>query len=99
MNPHDIILRPVLSEKALAASAESTRAPKYAFYVHPSANRTQVKDAVERVFEVSVEKINLLNVRGKEKTLGRFRGLRAKRKKVIVTLKPGERIAQLEGLT
>ncbi len=99
MNPHDVILRPVLSEKALTASAESERAPKYAFYVHPSANRAQVKDAIQKVFEVSVEKINLLNVRGKEKTMGRYRGIRAKRKKVIVTLKPGERIAQLEGLT
>jgi large subunit ribosomal protein L23 len=95
VNPHDIILKPVLSEKALT----EVEASKYAFYVHPSANRTQVKDAVERVFGVDVVKLNLMNVRGKEKTLGRFRGVRPKRKKVIVTLKPGQRIQQLEGLT
>ncbi|WP_049773178.1 50S ribosomal protein L23 [Truepera radiovictrix] len=74
-------------------------AGKYAFYVHPSANKTQIKDAIERVFEVDVLKLNLLNVRGKEKTMGRFRGVRPRRKKVIVTLKPGQRIQQLEGLT
>lgn len=95
MNPHDVILRPVLSEKVLGEMGLS----KYAFYVHPRANKTQVKDAIERVFEVDVVKLNLLNVRGKEKTMGRFRGVRPGRKKVIVTLKPGQRIQQLEGLT
>jgi large subunit ribosomal protein L23 len=95
VNPHDVILRPVLSEKVLAEMG----AGKYAFYVHPSANKTQIKEAIERVFEVDVLKLNLLNVRGKEKTMGRFRGVRPRRKKVIVTLKPGQRIQQLEGLT
>ncbi len=95
MNPHDVILKPVLSEKVLGEIGLS----KYAFYVHPHANRSQVKDAVERVFEVDVVKLNLLNVRGKEKTMGRYRGVRPKRKKVIVTLKAGQRIQQLEGLT
>ena len=95
MNVHDVILRPVLSEKALATVEDS----KYAFYVHPNANRTQIKDAIESVFSVDVLKINLANVRGKEKTLGRYRGLRPKRKKATVTLRPGQRIAQLEGLT
>ncbi len=95
MNAHDIILGPVLSEKALGIIEES----KYAFYVHPKANRTQVKDAVERVFNVDVMKINLLNVRGKEKSMGRYRGFRPARKKVIVTLREGQRIQQLEGLT
>lgn len=95
MNPHDVILMPVLSEKALA----NIEAGKYAFYVHPKANRTQVKDAIERVFNVEVVKINMLNVRGKAKTLGRFAGRRPQRKKAVVTLKPGQRIEELEGLT
>jgi large subunit ribosomal protein L23 len=95
MNPHDVILRPVLSEKALTG----VEASKYVFYVHPSANRTQVKDAVELVFGVDVVKLNLANVRGKEKTMGRFRGVRPQRKKATVTLRPGQRIQQLEGLT
>ena len=95
MNPHDVILRPVLSEKAVVAIDTG----KYAFYVHPSANRTQIKDAIETVFEVEVKKINLQTVRGKEKRMGRTRGLTARRKKAIVTLAAGQRIAQLEGLT
>ena len=94
MSPHDVILRPVLSEKALTG----IEASKYVFYVHPNANRTQIKDAVELVFGVSVVKLNLVNVRGKEKTMGRYRGLRPKRKKAMVTLRAGQRIQQLEGL-
>lgn len=94
MNPHDVILRPVLSEKALTG----IEASKYVFYVHPNANRTQIKDAVELVFGVQVVKLNLTNVRGKEKTMGRYRGVRPKRKKAMVTLREGQRIQQLEGL-
>ena len=95
MSPHEVILRPVLSEKAVGG----IDAGKYAFFVHPAANRTQIKDAVELVFEVEVLKINLQNVNGKEKRMGRTKGFTAKRKKAIVTLAPGQRIAQLEGLT
>lgn len=95
MTPHDTILRPVVSEKAVVAIEDS----KYAFFVHPSANRTQVKDAVERVFGVDVVKVNMVNVRGKVKSLGRHKGVRPARKKAIVTLKDGQRIEELEGLS
>ncbi len=95
MNPHDVILRPVLSEKAIGG----IELGKYVFYVHPGANRTQIKDALELVFSVDVVKLNLSNVRGKEKTMGRYRGTRPQRKKAVVTLRPGQRIQQLEGLT
>jgi large subunit ribosomal protein L23 len=95
VTPHDTILRPVVSEKAVVAIEDG----KYAFFVHPKASRTQIKDAVERVFGVDVLKINMLNVRGKVKTMGRFRGTRPARKKAIVTLKPGQRIEELEGLS
>ncbi len=95
MNPHDVILAPAMSEKSVAGA----RAGKYAFYVYPGANRTQIKEAVETVFEVDVVKINLQLVRGKAKALGRYVGKKADRKKAIVTLKPGQRIQQLEGLT
>ncbi len=95
MTAHDVIFAPVLSEKAVAGVEES----KYAFYVHPKANRSQIKDAVETVFDVDVVKINLVNLRGKVKSLGRYSGCRPARKKAIVTLKPGQRIQQLEGLT
>jgi len=92
---HDVILRPVLSEKALSTVEQG----KYAFYVHPKANRTQIKDAIEIVFDVNVVKINVSNVRGKVKSLGRYSGRRPERKKALVTLAEGQRIQELEGLT
>jgi len=95
MTAHEVVMRPVMSEKAVMGIADS----KYAFYVHPKANRTQVKDAIETVFNVDVVKINLINVKGKIKSLGRYSGRRPARKKAIVTLKPGQRIQELEGLT
>lgn len=94
MSPHDVILSPVLSEKALSGIDDG----RYVFFVRPGANRTQIKEAVEKVFSVEVVKINLIKVRGKEKRMGRFAGRRPERKKAIVTLKPGQRIQQLEGL-
>ena len=95
MNPHDVILAPVLSEKAVGEMSLG----KYSFYVHPDANRTQIKDAIELVFKVDVTKINLQNREGKVIRQGRFEGRRPERKKAIVTLKAGQRIEQLEGLS
>lgn len=95
MTPHDVLLRPVLSEKAVGAIDSGT----YAFFVHPDASRTQVKDAVEQVFNVEVVKVNVQNVRGKAKRLGRYAGRTAARKKAIVKLAAGQRIQQLDGLT
>ncbi|HRQ10276.1 MAG: 50S ribosomal protein L23 [Trueperaceae bacterium] len=95
MNPHDVIFAPVLSEKAVQAIADG----KYSFYVHPQANRVQIREAIETVFKVDVTKVNLLTVTGKVKRQGRFSGRRPERKKAIVTLKAGQRIQQLEGLS
>lgn len=95
MNAHEILLRPVLSEKAVGVIG----AGKYSFFVNPNANRTQVKDAVERAFNVEVVKINMQQVRSKTKRLGRFAGRTPRRKKAIVTLAEGQKIQQLEGLT
>ncbi len=95
MTAHEVILSPVLSEKAVTAIGDG----KYSFFVHPKANRVQIKEAIETVFEVDVTKINLVNVRGKLKRLGRYAGHASRRKKAIVTLKTGQRIEQLEGLS
>jgi large subunit ribosomal protein L23 len=95
MRAHEILLRPVLSEKAVAVIGVG----KYSFFVHPDANRTQVKDAIERSFNVEVVKINMQQVRSKTKRLGRFAGRTPRRKKAIVTLAAGQKIQQLEGLT
>lgn len=95
MNPHDVILAPALSEKAVSAIESG----KYTFYVHPDANRTQIKEAIETVFEVEVTKINLVKVSGKLKRQGKYQGRTADRLKAIVTLKAGQRIEQLDGLS
>lgn len=95
MSPFDVIQKPVLSEKAVMEIENG----KYAFFVHPEANRTQIKDAVETVFEVDVVKINVQTRRGKVQRMGRFVGRTAERKKAIVTLAAGQKIQQLEGLT
>lgn len=95
MKAHDVIHVPVLSEKAVSMIADG----KYSFYVHPKANRSQIRDAVEDVFKVNVVNVNLINVKGKLKRQGNWAGRRPQRKKAIVTLKPGQRIEQLEGLS
>ena len=95
MNPHDVILKPVLSEKAVSGIDGG----RYTFFVHPKANRVQIKKAVQEVFNVDVLKVNLINQRGKVRRMGRLVGRDAHRKKAIVTIKPGQRIQQLEGLT
>lgn len=97
MSPQQIILRPVISEKALEY-IDYDDGCKYTFYVHPKANRTQVKDAIEQIFDVDVVKITTSNLRGKIKRMGRFAGQRPNRKKATVTLAAGQRIQQLEGL-
>jgi len=94
-NLHQILKRPVLSEKAHGA-AESGR---YSFYVDPRVNRAQVKEAVETLFKVDVVWVNVLNVQGKPKRMGRSVGKRPDRKKAIVQLAPGQKIDALQGLT
>ena len=90
----DIILAPVLSEKAYAGFAEG----RYTFWVHPSANKSTIKNAVEEAFKVKVVSVNTQNTLGKNKRLGRFMGKRIDRKKAIVQVAAGQRIEALEGL-
>src|SRR5699024_3907820 len=94
-NPHDLIIAPVLSEKALSGIADS----RYVFYVKPGSNRVAVRKAVEQVVGVNVVTVNLLRARGKYTTTGRFTGKTADRLKAVVTLRAGQRSAQLDGLT
>lgn len=82
MNSYDIILKPVLSEK----SYQGISTKKYTFKVHPDANKTQIKIAVEEVFGVKVEKVNTLNMDGKIKRMGKNSGRRSSYKKAIVQL-------------
>lgn len=90
----DIILAPVLSEKAYGGFAEG----RYTFWVHPSASKTAIKNAIEEAFKVKVVAVNTQNTLGKDKRLGRFSGKRPDRKKAIVQVAAGQKIEALEGL-
>ena len=84
MNYHDIIIRPVLTEKSYDMIGNKT----YTFIVDKRANRSEVKEAVEAVFSgVEVEKVNIVNKTGKIKRQGRYEGRTASTKKAYVTLK------------
>jgi large subunit ribosomal protein L23 len=82
MDARDIIKRPVITEKSTDQMTEK----KYTFEVDVKANKTQVKDAIEVIFGVEVEKVNLMNYKGKFKRMGKFGGYTNKRRKAIVKL-------------
>ncbi len=90
---HRVLVQPLLTEK-ITALREKTNT--VGFVVHPEANRVQIKQAVEALLKVKVEKVNLMNVRGKVKRLGRFSGKRSDWKKAFVTLKAGEKLEMYE---
>jgi large subunit ribosomal protein L23 len=89
----DVLLSPVSSEKAYAQMAQG----KYSFWVHPKANKTLVRNAVQKAFGVNVLDVNIQNVRGRSRRVGRFTGETAARRKAIVQLKEGQKIEMLEG--
>lgn len=83
----DIILKPVITE----ASMEDLRAGKYTFRVLKTANKTEIKDAVEKIFGVKVAKVNTLRMRGRTRRMGRYEGTTPSWKKAIVTLAEGSK--------
>jgi large subunit ribosomal protein L23 len=90
---HRVLVHPLLTEK-ITGLREKTNT--VGFVVHPEADRVQIKQAVEALLKVKVEKVNLMNVRGKVKRLGRFSGKRSDWKKAFVTLKAGEKLEMYE---
>ena len=87
-DPRDILLAPVASEKSYGLIDEG----KYTFIVAPTANKTQIKIAVEKVFGVKVVSVNTLNRQGKRQRTRYGWGKRVDRKRAIVTVAPGEKI-------
>ncbi|WP_416829451.1 50S ribosomal protein L23 [Ectobacillus polymachus] len=81
-DPRDIIKRPVITERSMEVTAEK----KYTFDVDVKANKTEVKQAVEEIFGVKVEKVNIMNYKPKFKRVGRYSGLTNRRRKAIVKL-------------
>ena len=87
-DPRDVLLAPVISEKSYGLLDEN----KYTFIVRPDANKTQIKIAVEQVFNVTVLDVNTLNRQGKRKRTRSGFGRRKNTKRAIVSLAPGDRI-------
>jgi large subunit ribosomal protein L23 len=87
-DPRDILLRPVISEKSYGLIDEG----KYTFIVAPDANKTQIKIAVEKVFDVKVTSVNTINRQGKRKRTKSGYGKRNDTKRAVVSLAPGDRI-------
>jgi large subunit ribosomal protein L23 len=92
MNPHQIIIRPLITEK----NTNLMQYNKYSFEVDRNASKSQIKYAIETIFNVSVTKVNTMNVRGKLRRRGQKYGYQSDWKKAIVTLTPGDRIDLFE---
>ena len=92
-DPRDVVVRPVVSEKSYGL----LDAGQYTFLVRPDANKTQIKIAVQEIFDVTVTSVNTLNRPGKRKRTRRGYGARPDTKRAVVTLAPGETIDVFSG--
>jgi large subunit ribosomal protein L23 len=93
LHPNEVLLSPVVSEKSYSLIEDR----KYSFRVHKDAHKTQVRQAVEELFGVKVQAVNIIQVRPKPKRRGLIRGRRPGWKKAIVQLREGESIEIFEG--
>jgi large subunit ribosomal protein L23 len=91
---YQVIKKPLITEKANILKEKDN---KVAFVVDRTANKAEIKEAVERLLKVKVLKVNISNMKGKPRRLGRTIGKRPDWKKAVVTLKPGDRIDFFEG--
>jgi large subunit ribosomal protein L23 len=94
LHPNEVLLAPVVSEKSYA-QIESRNT--YSFRIHPDAHKTQVRQAVEELFNVKVVRVNVSKVQSKPKRRGMVRGRRPGWKKAIVQLQPGDSIEIFQG--
>jgi large subunit ribosomal protein L23 len=93
LHPNEVLLAPVVSEKSYSLIEDR----KYSFRVHPNAHKTQVRQAVEELFDVKVQAVNIVQVRSKPKRRGMISGRRPGWKKAIVQLREGQTIEIFEG--
>ena len=93
LDPRQVILAPVVSEKSYSLIEDN----KYSFRVHPRAHKTQIRQAVEELFDVTVVGVNVVNVRSKPKRRGFSKGTKPGWKKAIVQVQAGDRIDIFEG--
>ena len=94
LTSRQVLLAPVVSEKSYG----QIEARRYSFRVHPDAHKTQIRQAVEELFEVHVENVNIIKVQAKPKRRGMSKGTRPGWKKAIVQVRVGETIPIFEGL-
>jgi large subunit ribosomal protein L23 len=94
MNEYDIVLRPIITEKSTLLKDAGNQ---YIFEVQRDANKIEIKKAVEKLFKVKVVSVNISNMLGKKKRLGRFEGKKADWKKAVVKLSPKDKITIFEG--
>ena len=93
MHSSQVLLAPIVSEKSYA----STVTGQYTFKVHQDAHKTQIRQAVEELFDVKVERVNVIKVQAKPKRRGAFRGTRPGWKKAVVQLRAGDTIEIFQG--
>jgi large subunit ribosomal protein L23 len=93
LHPNQVLLAPVVSEKSFSLISDR----KYTFRVHEDAHKTQIRQAVEELFEVEVQNVHVLKVQSKPKRRGLTKGRRPGWKKAIVQLKQGHQIEIFEG--
>jgi large subunit ribosomal protein L23 len=93
LHPNEVLLAPVVSEKSYSLIDDN----KYSFRIHPDAHKTQVRQAVEQLFDVKVQRVNIVKVQSKPKRRGISKGTRPGWKKAIVQLAEGESIEIFEG--
>lgn len=94
MHLYEVLRRPLVTEKSTALQEQN----KYAFEVAGEANKTQVKQAVEKAFRVKVRAVNVIAMHGKMRRVGRRSVMTAPWKKAVVTLQPGDKIEFFEGV-
>ncbi len=94
MNPADVITRPIVTEKSTALGELG----KYVFQVRSGASKHSVRQAVEAMFHVEVASVNVMNVRGKPRRMGRFEGHQPSWRKAVVTLRDGHTIEVVPGV-
>jgi large subunit ribosomal protein L23 len=94
LHPNEVLLAPVVSEKSYA-QIEGTNT--YSFRIHPEAHKTQVRQAVEELFDVKVLRVNISKVQSKPKRRGLHKGTKTGWKKAIVQLQPGDSIEIFQG--
>lgn len=91
---YDIIIKPVITEKSMNLLADD----KYTFIVDKRSNKTEIKNAIENIFKVKVDRVSTMIIKGKPKRVGKFQGRTSDRKKAVISLKPGHKIKLFEGM-